>query len=184
MIGQIIPLILICSFAIVGCDMQKMTAKPTLKIGHISITDHLTLGVSKFKDTKQYQNFELKTVGFKGWPQLEKTLLKGDLDGAFILAPLGMQVESKMQDQGESTKVVLLGHRDGSALMIKAGSEIKTAADFKGKTIAIPDIYSIHNILLHKVITEAGLDYNTDIKTKVMTPSHIALVPILRPNSF
>ena len=149
---------------------QGRKEKPELRIGHISITDHLILGISQNRDGDTFENFKLKTVKFKGWSRLEKALLEGELDGAFILAPLGMKVEQDLHSRGMHTRAVLLGHRDGSALMIRVNSDIHTAADFKGKTIAIPNILSTHNVLLHKIITKAGLDYNEDIITKVMAP--------------
>jgi len=167
---KVMVAILIIILASGGCDWQGVGKKPTLRIGHISITDHLTLGVSQKRDGESFKNFKLKPVKFKGWPELKQELIAGSLDGAFILAPLGMKTATEMHDKGEHIHTVLLGHRDGSALMIRVGSDINTASDFQGKIIAIPDVYSIHNILLHKIVTKAGLDYEKDITVKVMAP--------------
>ncbi len=145
--------------------------KQILRIGHINITDHLLLGVSQSKDGESFKNFNLETTSFENWTLLKEALLKGDLEGAFILAPLGMNIEENaLHEEDIHTKAILLGHRDGSALMVKTGTDIKTASDFKGKTIAIPEILSVHNILLHLMVTKAGLDYRKDIIPKVMAP--------------
>jgi len=49
------------------------------------------------------------------------------------------------------------------ALVVAADSDIQTAADLKGKTIAyVPG--TMHHVLLLDVLERAGLDPNTDVK--------------------
>jgi len=152
---------------LIGGYFMFFKTKQVVRIGHLPITDHLILGVSQERDGDSFRNLELEPVKFKDWGSLVKELKLGNLDGAFILAPLAMKTEL----EGAETEVVLLGHRDGSALMIQTKSDINTASDFKDKTIAIPHVFSIHNVLLHKIVTEAGLDYENDVNVIIMAPS-------------
>jgi len=140
--------------------------RPTLRIGHIPITDHLILGISHERDSEGFKHCNLEPVKFKAWPQLAEGLKNGDLQGAFILAPLAVALAL----EGAPLKVTLLGHRDGSALIVKVGPEVNTVEDLKGKLMALPHKLSIHNILLHKVTTEAGLEYGRDVRTTMMAP--------------
>lgn len=142
---------------------------PTVKIGHLPISDHLILGITEEKDAKNFMNLKLEAVEFKAWDKLAEALTGGQLNGAFILLPLGIDLELK----GANLKAVLLGHRDGSVIIIRKESGIKTLKDLAGKTIAIPSALSIHNILLHKIAADNGLTFGTDIKTVVMPPTQM-----------
>ena len=47
-----------------------MADKPVIKIGHLKITDHLILGVSKYKIQKGAENLQhctLETKAMVGW---------------------------------------------------------------------------------------------------------------------
>ena len=54
------------------------------------ITDHLILGIAKAlqdKNPDAFQKFVLEPQAKVGWNEIGDTLQKGDVDGAFILAP-------------------------------------------------------------------------------------------------
>ena len=113
-----------------------MSNKPTLKVGHIRITDHLVLGVTKDKvdrgeESLQYSN--LKTECFVGLNPLAKALSDGKVDAAFILAPLAME----LFHAGTKMKLVSFGHRAGSVIIKNNRAEIETITDFKDKTVSI-----------------------------------------------
>ena len=57
---------------------------------------------------------------FNGWPELKEAYLSGHLEATFILAPLAML----LREQGVPIKIVYLGHRDGTALMVHKDSRI------------------------------------------------------------
>src|SRR3989338_10497111 len=118
---------------------EKITdTKAKTKIGFLPITDHLLLGISKERDGANFKNLELETTKFGDWATISEALRSGNLDGAFLLAPLAYQ--SKLKDA--PVKVVMLGHRDGSALIVKVRDGINTVKDLKGTTIAIPHRFS------------------------------------------
>lgn len=148
--------------------------KPRVKIGYLPVTDHLVLSVAQEIEREDFDSCKLEKERFKDWSSLQQAFMDGELDGVFVLAPLGMKMAFEMIEEcNECPKVVLLGHRDGSAFVIRLNDTIETASDFKGKTIAIPDVYSIHNILLHKIVTQAGLDYEKDIIVEVIPPPYM-----------
>jgi NitT/TauT family transport system substrate-binding protein len=155
---------------LVGCgsgDASKTAGQasgvPTLKLGYLPITDHLT--VISHAQTK-YQKLNLEPVKFSSWPELAEALKAGKIEAAFALTPISLTLKQK----GVPIKGVLLGHRNGSAITVRVGNEINTIADLKGKTIAVPSKFSTHNILLRKILSEQGIDANKDLKIIDMAP--------------
>ncbi len=76
------------------------------------------------------------------------------MPGTFILAPLAMA----LREQGVPIKIVYLGHRDGTALMVHKDSTIYRIEDLRGKTVAVPNRYSNQRLLLFRAFKERKLD--------------------------
>ncbi len=77
----------------------------------------------------------------------------GTLKASFLLAPLAMV----MQRKGTPIKIVHLGHRDGTTMIVPTDSPVKTFADLKGKKIAIPHRYSNQRILVERLREQFGM---------------------------
>ena len=151
--------------------MQEL---PTIKIGHLKITDHLILGVTKAKLNKGEEKFKysnLETVPKVSWNQIGDSLIDGSLDGAFILAPFAMDLFKS----GEKIKLILFAHKNGSILIKNKRANIKTYNDFKGKIVIIPYQLSIHNMLFHMLLSKNGLTVGAgkDVSLEVFAPSQI-----------
>jgi NitT/TauT family transport system substrate-binding protein len=84
--------------------------------------------------SKKYTEFATIAEEFK----------QGKLKASFILAPLAMT----LRRQGLPIKIVYLGHRDGTTIIVGKDSNIHSFADLRGKKIAIPHRYSNQRILL------------------------------------
>ncbi|ACH38751.1 ABC transporter, periplasmic substrate-binding protein, aliphatic sulfonates [Citrifermentans bemidjiense Bem] len=138
-------------------------AKVNIKVGYLPITDHLLMIAS---EREQFKSVGIQPVKFSSWPEISEALKVGAIDAAFLLTPIGLTLRQK----GVPVKVVLLGHRNGSAITVKNSSEINRIEDLKGKTIAVPSPFSTHNLLLRKVLTERHLDPNKDLKIIDMAP--------------
>lgn len=148
-----------------------MGSKPVIKIGHLKITDHLVLGITKDKverGIEKFQYSDLETVPLIGWNQVGSALAAGDVDGAFILAPYAMNLFSSRLD----IRLVLLGHRTGSVIITNKRANIHKVEDFKGKTIILQLYLSVHTILFHKLLTEKGLTFGLgkDVMFEVDAP--------------
>lgn len=132
--------------------------KVKLKMAHIQITDHLALGVLKHQVTsgqKAPKHFSLETLCMPGWNPVQNALENSEVDGAFILAPMAMDLFS----YGVPIKLVLFAHRNGSiCVRNKTGKYVKPYQQFfKHKTFFIPHKMSVHNMLAHMYFTQMGL---------------------------
>jgi NitT/TauT family transport system substrate-binding protein len=149
-----------------------MGDKAKLRIGHLNITDHLILGITKEHLEKKVENFQyadLQTVPMQGWPELVNKLETDELDGAFILAPSAMD----LYKSGLPIRMVLLGHKTGSIFIKRSGAGIQKIEDFKGQTIIIPYQLSIHHMLIHQLLTKAGLTPGKDVMFETLAPSQM-----------
>src|SRR2546428_9268800 len=104
-------------------------------------------------------------VRFNGWAELKEAFLGRHTDASFILAPMAMAV----REQGVRIKIVYLGHRDGTAMMVHKDSRIFRIEDLRGKRVAVPNRFSNQRLLLFKALRERGLSVK-DITLLEMPP--------------
>ena len=102
---------------------------------------------------------------FSGFPEIKESIVAGHLPATFMLAPLAM----KLRAEGVPIKIVYLGHRDGTAMMVHKDSNIRTISDLRGKTIAIPNRYSNQYLIIFKALRDNGLSVR-DVKILEMPP--------------
>ncbi len=135
------------------------------RVGFIPVTCHLTCPVTDFiNKATEGENF-YEPIRFNGFPELKEAFLSDYVPATFILAPLAMA----LREQGVPIKIVYLGHRDGTAMMVHKDSRIFRIEDLKGKTIAVPNRYSNQRLLLYKAFKERGMKI-TDVTLLEMPP--------------
>ena len=110
-------------------------------------------------------------VRFNAFPEMKEAFIRNSLQATFMIAPLVM----KMREQGVPVKIVYLGHRDGTTLMVHKDSSIRRLEDLVGKTIAIPSRYSNQHLILRKAFKERGLVLDPN-KLIEMPPPPLALL--------
>jgi NitT/TauT family transport system substrate-binding protein len=75
----------------------------------------------------------------------------------------------KLREEGVPIKIVYLGHRDGSAVMVHKDSGIWRTEDLRGKKVAVPNRYSNQRLLLFRSLKAAGMTFD-DINLVEMPP--------------
>lgn len=152
--------------AITGMHVAMNLPKPStwfakdterkMKIGFLPVTCHLTCPVTDFINKETVGEGFFDPVKFSGFPELKESFLSGDLRATFILAPMAIA----LHEQGVPIKIVYLGHRDGSALMVHKDSNIRSIADLRGKTVAVPSRFSNQRLLIFRALKAAGMTIN------------------------
>ena len=148
---------------------KKTAATPGQQfgVGFLPVTCHLTCPVTDFINQNiQGQSF-FQPMRFSGWPELKEMFLgrPQDMPASFILAPMAMA----LREQGVKIKIVYLGHRDGSAVMVHKDSKIFQTADLRGKTIAVPGRYANQRLIIYRELKKVGLTLE-DVKIVEMPP--------------
>jgi NitT/TauT family transport system substrate-binding protein len=150
-------------------NLDLFRARPssakTFKVGFLPVTCHLTCPVNHYIQKNLHGEGGFEPIRFNGWPELKEAFLSKYTDATFILAPMAM----KLREEGIPVKIVYLGHRDGTALMVHKDSRIFRVEDLRGKSVAVPNRFSNQRLLLFKVLKERGLTFD-DIKLVEMPP--------------
>jgi len=87
------------------------------------------------------------------FPTMKETLIARELEATFMVAPLAM----KLAADGVPVKIVYLGHRDGTVIMVGKDSAIRDFEDLRGKKMAIPTRFSNQHLLVRRMMKERGV---------------------------
>jgi NitT/TauT family transport system substrate-binding protein len=144
-------------------------AKRKIVVGYLPATCQLTCPVtdyiSKFSNSGEIFLPRL----FQGFPEIKEALIANKVQAAFIVAPLAIALAA----QGVPSKIVYLGHRYGSAVVVRKDGPVKTVADLRGRTIAIPSRFSDERLLLYRAMKVAGMKLS-DVKMVEMAPPDVS----------
>lgn len=142
-------------------------AQARFGVGFLPVTCHLTCPVTDFINQNLEGGGFFQPMRFNGWPELKEMFIgrAQDMPASFILAPMAMA----LREQGVKIKIVYLGHRDGSALVVHKDSRIFQTTDLRGKTIAVPGRYANQRIIIHRELKKAGMSLK-DINLLEMPP--------------
>jgi NitT/TauT family transport system substrate-binding protein len=144
-------------------------AKRKINVAYIPVTCQLTCPVTDYI-SKLSQNGEIFLPRlFQGFPEIKEALISNRMQAAFIVAPLAIALKA----QGVPIKVVYLGHRYGSAVVVKKNGPIKTFADMRGHTIAIPSRFSDERLLVFRAMKVWGINPK-EVKMVEMAPPDVA----------
>ena len=144
---------------------HKPAASAPFRVGFIPVTCHLTCPVTDFINRHLSGESGFEPIRFQAWPELKEAFISGYLPATFILAPLAM----RMREDGVPIKIVYLGHRDGTAMVVHKDSQIYRIEDLRGKTIAVPNRFSNQKLLVVKALKDHGVPLD-EVRIVEMAP--------------
>ena len=106
---------------------------------------------------------------FQGFPEIKDALISDRMQAGFMVAPMAIALRS----QGVPIKIVYLGHRYGSAVVVRKDGPVRTVADLRGRTVAIPSRFSDEHLIVIKALKMHGMS-RADIKLVEMPPPDVA----------
>jgi len=126
---------------------------PVINVGRLICGGHLPLAVVEKKYQEQLTGFQLNTIQNHDWNNVISDMTSGKLAGTFILSPLAMN----LIHEGFAGKIVLMANRNGNAFVLS--NSIRSINDLKRQNtvIAVPHVFSQHNVLLHKVLQQHNI---------------------------
>jgi NitT/TauT family transport system substrate-binding protein len=128
---------------------QVSEDRETLTVGFLPVTCHLTCPVTDFA-TRTSSTTRFLSQRFTDFPTIVESIKGGRLEASFMIAPLAM----KMREQGMPVKILYLGHRDGSTVMVRKDLAAKDLRDLRGRTFAVPSKYSNQYLVIHKLMED------------------------------
>ena len=142
-------------------------AKRKITVAYLPATCQLTCPVTDYI-SKYSQSGELFLPRmFQGFPEMKEALISNRVQAAFIVAPLAIALAA----QGVPIKIVYLGHRYGSAMVVRKDGPIQNVADLRGHTIAIPSRFSDERLLMFRAM-----------KVWNVKPSEVKMVEMAPPD--
>ena len=131
------------------------------------VTCNLTLPIAcvarNLDRTFTRANFEYRR--YNGWPEIKESLISGQINAAYMLAPLVMDLVTK----DVPVKIVSIGHRSGAVIMVRTDSPYRKFQDLIGKRIAIPSRFAVDFLFLRKMLAKEGMS-DKDVKILEMAP--------------
>jgi NitT/TauT family transport system substrate-binding protein len=130
----------------------SVLARAQLNVGFLPVTCHLTCPVTDYS-TRTSTTTRFESQRFTDFPTIVESIKGGRLDATFMIAPLAM----KLREQNVPVKIVYLGHRDGSTVMVRKDLPAQSLRDLRGRTFAIPSKYSNQYLVIRKLMEDQGV---------------------------
>jgi NitT/TauT family transport system substrate-binding protein len=148
-----------------------------VRIGYLPITDATPLLVAHSRKLFEAQGLRTEAPRlFRSWAQIIEAFVAGQVNVIHMLSPATLWVRYGAKFPA---KVVAWNHINGSALTVL--NEINSVGELGGKTVAIPFWYSIHNILLQKILTANKLTVVTRGRGAPVKANEVNLI-VLAPS--
>jgi len=140
-----------------------------ITVAYLPVTCQLTCPVTDYISKYSLSGEEFIPRMFQGFPEMKEALISNRVQAAFIVAPMALALKA----QGVPIKVVYLGHRYGSAVVVQKDGPIKNFGDMRGRMIAIPSRFSDELLLLFRAMKAWGIKPG-EIKMVEMAPPDVS----------
>jgi NitT/TauT family transport system substrate-binding protein len=143
--------------------------KRKLNVAYIPVTCHLTCPVTDF--ISQYSldgNLFIPRL-FQGFPEIKEALIANRMQVGFMVAPMAIALKA----QGVPIRIIYLGHRYGSAVVVRKDGKIRTVDDLPGHTIAIPSRFSDERLIVFKALAQHRIPASS-LRMVEMAPPDVA----------
>lgn len=146
-----------------------------LRVGHFPNLTHAQALVGRSFGTFEKQTgMKIDWKVFNAGPSEMEALIAGKLDIAYV-GP-NPAVNAYLRSKGSSLRIVAGAATGGAALVIPATSRVRTAADFKGKRIASPELGNTQDVALRHWLTSNGLNPRRDVQVIPMKNPDILML--------
>ncbi len=126
--------------------------RKTVKMGYMPVITNLAAPILD-KASRQNGPIYYQAIKFSSFSEMGEALRNNSIDVAFMIAPLSIV----LKQQGLDVKIVYIGNRHESTLVVKKGLQHNDFSDLAGKTLAVPMRFSGHNILSLELREKFGL---------------------------
>src|SRR6476661_3950151 len=167
----------ICLFAQTGMSQDRIV----IRFGHFPNITHAQ-GVIAHALSRQGKgwfeqrlgpNVEIQWFTYNAGPSAMEAMFAGSLDLTYV--GQGPALNAHFKSNGEEVRVVGGAANAGAALVVKTDSPIKTAADFRGKKIATPQLGNTQDISCRAWLKAHGFSVT-------QTGGDVTVIPTANPD--
>ena len=139
----------------------------TVKIGYLPSDHDAALFVADAQGLYKEKNISTELVQFNNGGDLMTAMASGDVDVGYVgISPVLSSVSS-----GVPVKVISSAQVEGSGIIVTKDSNIHSAQDLAGKTIATPGEASIQHVLLSAYLKTNGMSLDDINESAMKVPS-------------
>jgi NitT/TauT family transport system substrate-binding protein len=143
--------------------------KRKLNVAYIPVTCHLACPVTDFISRYSLDGTLFIPRMFQGFPEIKEALISNRMQVGFMVAPMAIALVA----QDVPIRIVYLGHRYGSAVVVGKDGPIHSVRDLSGRTIAIPSRFSDERLIVFKALKQNGMS-GKDVHMIEMAPPDVA----------
>jgi NitT/TauT family transport system substrate-binding protein len=140
-----------------------------LNVAYIPVTCHLTCPVTDFISRYSLDGNIFVPRMFQGFPEIKEALISNRMQVGFMVAPMAIALKA----QGVPIRIVYLGHRYGSAVVVRSDGPIRSVADLRGRVVAIPSRFSDERLIVFKALKQHHIP-PADVQLVEMAPPDVA----------
>ena len=151
---------------------EKSGIDKPIRLGYLqNDLHHLPLFVALEKGFIKQAGLDYKVSGvFRAGPEEMSAFAAGELDIGYVgQAPATAAYLNSVAD----IRFISQSNQEGSSIVVRENSEIKSVTDFKARTIAIPGHATMQDFLLRKALKTAGISYE-EVKIIVLKPPEMS----------
>ena len=139
----------------------------TVKIGYLPSDHDAALFVADAQGLYEEKNISTELVQFNNGGDLMTAMASGDVDVGYVgISPVLSSVSA-----GVPVKVISSAQVEGSGILVTSDSDISSASDLAGKTIATPGEASIQHVLLSAYLEQNGMSLDDINESAMKVPS-------------
>ena len=163
-----------------GAPTTARADDDVVRIGYLPITDASALLVAYAKGYFEDAGLKVEPPTLiRSWSALVEGFAAGKFNLVHLLnpVPVWMRYNNRFP-----IKILAWGHTNGSGLVVGADTGIKSFSDLKGRRIAVPYWYSIHNIILQYALRHSGVTPTIKTESTPLGDGECALQVLAPPD--
>lgn len=168
--------LVLCALVFLATLVNEASTAEEVRLGYLqSDLHHLAAFIALEKGFFKKEGVDVVVGGiFKAGPEEMSAFVSKDLDFGYVgAAPATVAVANKLA----YVKIIAQANLEGSAIVIRKGSEIRSLKGLEGKTVAVPGYATVQDFLLRKALTGSRMPIKA-INTIIVKPPE--MIPALR----
>lgn len=145
--------------------------KKDLKVGFIPITCASPLIMAEPLGFYKKEGLNVSMMKTAGWALIRDKVINKEYDASHMLAPMPLAISMGVGSNVAPTNVMTIQNVNGQAITLAMKHKDKRDPKlWKGFKFAIPFEFSMHNFLLRYYLAENGLNPDSDVQLRVVSP--------------
>ena len=150
---------------------KRSLEKSELNVGFIPITCATPLIMAHPLGFYEKQGLKVALMKTAGWALIRDKMQNREQDASHVLSPMPLAMSMGLGSNVTPMNVATIQNINGQAITLAMKHKNnRDPKSWKGFKFAVPFDYSMHNLLLRYYLAEAGVNPDTDVQIRVVSP--------------